>query len=67
MLRSPEEAVDLAYEALASELSAHTADVQLLNKEIVTTITDHSVILDCTVLGIENIAVQSEFEVDLRS
>ena len=67
VLRSPEEAVDLAYEALASELSAHTADVQLLNKEIVTTITDHSVILDCTVLGIENIAVQSEFEVDLRS
>ena len=65
--RSPEEALDLASQALESELSAHASDVQLLKKEIVTTITDQSVVLDCTVLGIENIAVQSEFEVDLRS
>ena len=66
-IRSTEEALNLAYEALASELSAHSPNVQLLKKEIATTITDHSVILDCTVLGIENIAVQSEFEVELHS
>ena len=65
--RSPEEALDLAFEELERELSARSEGAQLLKKEIVTTLTERSVILDCTVLCIENIAVQSEFEVDLRS
>ena len=61
--RTEEQALLLAYEALASELESLSADTQLLRKEITTTLTDNSVILQCTVLCIENIAVQSEFEV----
>ena len=36
---------------------------QLLRKDISTTLTESALILDCTVLCIENIAVQSEFEI----
>ncbi|MBR7098488.1 MAG: hypothetical protein IKC59_03655, partial [Clostridia bacterium] len=61
--RTEEQALLLAYESLAKELESLSADAQLLRKEITTTLTDRSVILDCTVLCIEDIAVQSEFEV----
>ena len=61
--RTEEQALLLAYESLAKELESLSADAQLLRKEIATTLTDRSVILDCTVLCIEDIAVQSEFEV----
>ena len=63
MSRTAEEALSIAYDQLASQLGKLSADTQLLRKEIVTTLTDTSLILDCTVLCIENIAVQSEFEV----
>ena len=61
--RTPEEALELAYEALASELGALSRDTQLLRKDIKTTISEDSLILECVVCCIENIAVQSEFEV----
>ena len=61
--RTPEEALALAYEALAGELGALSADTQLLRKDIKTTLTEDTLILECVVLCIENIAVQSEFEV----
>lgn len=61
--RTPEEALELAYEALAAEVGALSLDTQLLRKDIKTTISEDSVILECVVCCIENIAVQSEFEV----
>lgn len=61
--RTPEAALELAYEQLARELGALSADTQLLRKDISTTLTESALILDCTVLCIENIAVQSEFEI----
>lgn len=61
--RTEEQALSLAYEALTAELNSLSADTQLLRKEITTTLTDNSVILQCTVLCIEDIAVQSEFEI----
>lgn len=61
--RTPEAALELAYEQLARELGGLSDDTQLLRKDIRTTLTDDALILDCTVLCIENIAVQSEFEI----
>ena len=61
--RTPEAALELAYEQLARELGGFSDDTQLLRKDIRTTLTDDALILDCTVLCIENIAVQSEFEI----
>lgn len=63
--RTEEQALALAYEQLSAELAEQSRGAQLLRKEIVTTITEQSLILDCTVLCIENIAEQSEFEVVL--
>ncbi len=62
-VRTPEEALELAYAALADLLKGFSADTQLLSKEIKTTLTDSEVILVCTVNCIEDIALQSEFEV----
>ena len=61
--RTPEEALELAYADLERELAALSADAQLLGKSIRTTLTDTSLILECTVTCIEDIAVQSEFEI----
>ena len=61
--RTPNEALELAYEALSEELGALSGDTQLLRKEIKTTISEDSLILECVVCCIENIAVQTEFEV----
>ena len=61
--RTPEEALDLAYEELASLLAKFSSDTQLLSKQIKTTLTDGELILFCTVSCIEDIALQFEFEV----
>ena len=61
--RTPEEALEAAYTALAQRLSAFSPEVQLLRKEIGTVLTDTSLILTCTVTCIEDIAVQQEFDV----
>ena len=62
--RSYEEAQELAYAALDAYLSSLSEDTRLLKKEITVTLTETSLILRCTALCIENIAVQTEFEVD---
>jgi len=61
--RTPEEALELAYAVLSRDLDTLSRDTQLLRKDIKTTLTDDSLILECVVCCIENIAVQSEFEV----
>ena len=61
--RAPEEALELAYAQLATELSALSTEAQILQKSITTTLTDTSLILDCKVICIENIAEQVEFEI----
>ncbi|MBQ7346954.1 MAG: sporulation protein YqfD [Clostridia bacterium] len=61
--RTPEEALDAAYDALEEQLAALSGDVQLLRKDVSTELTDTALILHCTVSCIENIAVQSEFEI----
>lgn len=61
--RTAEDALELAYEALSGELATLSRDAQLLRKEIKTTLTEDALILECVVSCIENIAVQSEFEV----
>lgn len=61
--RTPNEALELAYAQLAAELSQLSEDVQILQKTISTTVTDTELILDCSILCIENIAEQVEFDV----
>ncbi len=61
--RSEEEAVELAYAELERELTELSARAELLQKEVRTEITADAVILHCRVKVIENIAVQSEFEI----
>ena len=62
-MRTPEQALELAYAQLARELGALSGGTQLLRKDISTTLTEGSLILDCTVLCIEDIAMQVEFEI----
>ena len=62
-IRSEQEALDEAYAQLSRELGAFSEGTQLLKKQITTTLTDDALILECTVLCIENIAEQAEFEV----
>ncbi len=61
--RTPEEATEAAYAALAHELSALSEETKLLKKSVTLTWSETSLILDCTLECIENIAVQSEFEI----
>ena len=61
--RTPEEASDVAYAELTAYLSALGEEVQLLQKRIVTTLSEDSLTLECTLYCIENIAEQSEFEI----
>ncbi len=61
--RTPEEALELAYEELERQLSALSGEVQLVGKHITTTITDTELILECRLDCVENIAVQTEFDV----
>ena len=62
-VRSPEEASALAYAELERALSALSEETQLLSKSIRVTMTDTAFCLECTVECIEDIAVQSEFEI----
>ena len=61
--RTADEALELAYEELARSLSAFSEEAQLIGKQIETEWQDGVLILRCTVTCIENIAVQSEFEI----
>lgn len=61
--RSPEEALELCYEQLESELALLSGEVQLLQKEITTEVGENSVILTCIITCIENIAEVREFEI----
>ena len=61
--RTPNEALELAHAELERQLATLSTDTQLLGKSIRTTLTDTSLILECTISCIENIAVQSEFEI----
>ena len=61
--RTPEEALDLAWEELDRQLEALSRDVQLLRKETTATVTERAVILHCTVTCVEDIALQTEFEI----
>ena len=61
--RSPEQALEIAYEQLENELSEISGEVQPIAKHVSTTITDTALILECRLDCVENIAVQTEFEV----
>lgn len=61
--RTEEEALALAYEALAARMGELSSEITLLSKQIETSITDTSVVLECRLICIENIAEQVEFEV----
>ena len=61
--RTHEQALELAYAELERELASLSEDVQLLSKNVKTALTDNSLILECTVTCIEDIAVQTEFEI----
>lgn len=61
--RTPSEATLLAHGELEKSLSELSARAELLSRRVETEITDTAVILHCTVTCIENIAVQSEFEI----
>ncbi len=61
--RTHEEALDEAYRVLETKLLELSSDMQLLRKDLSTTLTEDALILECVVLGIENIAEQVEFEV----
>lgn len=65
MTRSPDEAMELAY----SELEARTSELirggaVMLRKNLTSSLTDTSYILDCTLTLIEDIADTVEFEID---
>lgn len=62
-MRSEEEALALAYVQLEEELRALSEAAMLLGKEIVTTVGETGIRLDCTVLCIEDIASVCEFDV----
>lgn len=62
-VRTEEEAVELAFLELERELAALSLEAELLEKRITVTVTDTSVLLDCTLRCIENIARQVAFEV----
>ena len=61
--RTAEEALELAYDRLAGELAERAGDVEILQKHIVTELTDRSVILTCRIVCIRDVAQQVEFEV----
>ena len=61
--RTHEEALELAYRALEAELKALPEDTLLLKKSVFTTLTETSVVLECDLLCIMNIAEPLEFEI----
>lgn len=61
--RTQTEATALAYDRLEAELRTLAENAQLLSRTTVMTLTDEKVVLECTVLCIEDIAEQVEFDV----
>ncbi len=61
--RTQEQALTLAYAELDKTLGTLSENAELLSKQVTTELTDTCVRLTCTVTCIENIAVQSEFEI----
>lgn len=61
--RSHEEALALAYGELEDRLSSLPADTLLLKKSVFTTLTETTLVLECDLLCIMNIAEQVEFEI----
>jgi hypothetical protein len=59
----PEEAERQAYLSLETRLTSLSEDAELLQKEISVVVTESACILDCRLLCIEDIAVQTEFEI----
>ena len=62
--RPAEEALELAYASLNEQLSALSPTIRLLEKQIQTQIGEESVVLECRLICVENIAVQQEFDVN---
>ncbi len=62
-MRSHEEALERAYQELDKRLSDMSPSMELIDKRVVCTFEDDRVILVCTITCIEDIAVQSEFEI----
>ena len=62
--RTPEEAEELAYFALAQRLASAAEDTTILRKIIVPQIKESSFALYCTVIAVEDIAKTVEFEVE---
>lgn len=60
--RTHEQAIELAYLQLNREMASLSNNVQLLSKTVSTQITPTSLILECTLSCIEDIAVQTEFD-----
>ena len=61
--RSAEEATLLAYRSLELQMQSFAEDSQLLQKQIVTTIREDALVLECHLICIEDIAQQTEFEI----
>ena len=61
--RTPSVALELAYNALEHRLATLSQDTQILKKSISTTLTDTSLILECDVTCVMDIASQVEFEI----
>ena len=61
--RTPEQALELGYAELERSLGSLSEEISLLSKSVKTTLTDSSLILECSVTCLENIAMQSEFEI----
>lgn len=61
--RNADEALELAYEELEKRLAALSPGMLLLEKHIQTEIGEESLVLECKLVCVENIAVQREFEI----
>ena len=61
--RTPAEAEELAYLELARQIGELPGGAELIRKTITTRLTDEAFVLDCTLVCIEDIAVQRPFDV----
>ena len=63
VMRTAEEALDIAYQRLDEMLCERAGVTELLQKSISTELTDTSLVLTCRVVCIRDIALQQEFDV----
>lgn len=61
--RTPEQALAMAYAELDRRMATLSESIEVLSKAIRTEIGEESLILECTLSCIEDIAVQTEFEI----